>query len=233
MKYKSFIILSLSLVLLTAPVAAAEKPILTLKSATSAALTNSKKIELSKQEAELIEAKLSYPNNMTYYAYLQLQITQDQNVQDRQFLRDQISYNVLQSYNNLYLSQEAITLAYAELDLKNRERDQLLVKQELGLATASDVDALNLELKNLQTDIRSKEQGLMSDQLSFKLLTNRQVSNYVLENPIIFESFRIEGNVEAYFKDKINTYLKYNKELNTLQRNSIWDNFATTPTYSQ
>ena len=235
MKRKTLFILGLCTLLTVSPLYASTNtlPTLTLTEATTAALNRSRNLSLNAQEANVLTEKIKYSNDLSLYVYQQLQISQSQNKQEKEFLQDQISYNVLKQYNTLYLADIELANLQTEIELKIKERDQLIIKNSLGLATTLEIDSANLELQNLQSSLVTKQENLTSTHLNFKVLTNKTASDFALESAITFEPFEIKGSVESYFKNKIDIYLKYQKELGNLQYDSIWDNFVTAPTYAE
>ena len=211
MNGKNLIILGLSAVLVTTPVYAnTKKSVLTLESATQSALRNNNQLKLNNQERQVLNEKSS--DSLTTYASKQLSISKDQNKQNKTFLTDQITFDITKRYNNMYLLACEINNIKSSIRLKETELRQLNTKYDLQLATDLEVQSLELDLLGLEKDLLAAEQNLAIEQLSFKLLTNYNVANYNLENRIALEPFHITGNVETYFKKKVETYLQYQIE---------------------
>lgn len=235
MNYKKVLALGISLTCLsftplyaaevTAIEAVIEKPALTLEEAIKSALSNSSKLSLNMQKDEVLTEQLKYTNNLISSAYMNLYTSKQQNEQQRQFLEDQIAHDITTRYHNMVLLEDEIDNLKKDIELKELEFQVLDTQKRLGLATAIQLESAELEINSLKTNLSAKEETLRSEQSGFKLITNRDLDKYTLEDQITFEPFRITGNIEGYFKGKVDTYLKYQKEFAKLQDDYMLDQF--------
>lgn len=251
MNYKKILALGLSLTFLSLTpiyaatnlsetVAESEMPVLTLADAIQSALSNSNKLTLNSQQNEVLTEQLRYSNDLSSLTYLNLYTSKQQNEQQRQFLQDQITNDVTTRYNNIVLLEDEIENLKKDIELKVLELNILEAQAKLGLVTAIQLEAAELEIDSLKMNLSAKEETLRSEQSGFKLVTNRSLDKYVLEDTIELKPFRITGSIEGYFKGKVDTYLKYQKEFIKLQDDFFFDQFVNPltgmtygPTYAE
>lgn len=215
------------------------KPILTLEDAIKSAISSNNNLALNAQQQEVLNEQLKYMDNIGSYKYQQLYISRNQNEQQREFLKDQITADITKRYNSIVLLEEELKNITANIALQKEAIKTLEKKQKVGLATSLQLDSSNLELKNLEANKLAKEETLKSEKEAFLMLTNKNLDQYALENNITFEAFRLE-NPKSFFQGKADQYLKYQSELADLQSNNIFENFvnpltgsAYAPTYAE
>lgn len=215
------------------------KPVLTLDDAISSAISSNNNLALNAQQHEVLNEQLKYMDNIGSYKYQQLYISRNQNEQQREFLKDQITADITKRYHSLILLEAEIKNITDNIALKEKSMKVMETQKKVGLVTSLQMDAANLELKNLQTSKFAKEETMKSEKEAFLMLTNKDVDKYTLENDITFEAFRLE-NPKSFFQAKADQYLKYQNELADLQSNNIFENFvnpltgsAYAPTYAE
>lgn len=217
-----------------------EKPILTLEKATESALSNSSKLALNAQESEVLKEQLHYSDNLSTLSYQQLYISNNQNAQQREFLKDQITYDIVKRYHTLVLGELEIKNLAEDIALKELEIQSLEAKKKVGLVTTLQLDSAKLELNNLRVTKNAKEETLRSEKSGFKLVTGKNLEQFTLEDTIQFEPLRFSGSPEGFFQSKVDIYLKYSNELAKLQEDNLFETFVNpltgmsyAPTYAE
>ncbi len=217
----------------------AGKPVLTLDECIKSALSINNSLALNSQQSEVLEEQMKAMDNIGAYKYQQLYISHNQNQQQREFLKDKVTADITKRYNSIILIEEEIKNIEANIALQKESIKTLEIQKEAGVAVPLQIDAGNLELKNLEANKLAKEEILKSEKEAFLMLTNKDLNKYALENNISFEAFRLE-NPKAFFQANADKYLKYQNELADLQSNNIFENFvnpitgsAYAPTYAE
>ena len=205
--------------------------VLTKDVAIEAAIAMNNSLSLNAQEYNVLTEKMEAVDNISSYAYKQLAISRNQNVQKREFLIDKITADITKRYDNIVLLEMEIENLKEDIALQERVIHNLELQQKIGLATSLQLSSSKVQLESLQTNKRAKEETLKSEKANFALLTNKNLDNYTLENNITFTPLRIE-NISSYSQAKADTYLKYQVEFAELQQNNIFSNFITGPSYA-
>ncbi|WP_054741691.1 TolC family protein [Cellulosilyticum ruminicola] len=214
-------------------------PILTLEESIKGALSKNNSLALNSQQHTLLQEQMNSMDDIGAYKYQQIYISYNQNVQQREFLKDKVTADITKRYNSIILIGEEIKNIEANIALKKEAIKVLEIQKKAGMAISLQIDAANLELKNLEANKLAKEETLKSEKEAFLMLTNKDLNKYALENSISFEPFRLE-NPKAYFQTNADKYLKYQNELAVLQSDNIFENFinpvtgsAYAPTYAE
>jgi hypothetical protein len=208
------------------------KPILTLENIIKSAIDNSDKLSLKSKEITLYrnKEKLQEKNNDFYesinqkvydFPYDKLELQEKQTKQSKEFLEDQIANDITAKYNAIIIKQIDINKAKTNLEIKNKELDTARTKVRIGMATDNQLNDKQIEIKSLQDDIKAKEDSLKNNIDYLGVLTNLNLSNYTLDQNIKYDVFRIDGSVDKYFDDKIDTYLKYNYKMIKLTKDYL------------
>ncbi|MDR3593689.1 TolC family protein [Clostridium sp.] len=80
-----------------------------------------------------------------------------------------------------------------------------------------------LQIQTLQNAQKSSQNALNDAEYSFKALTGKDVTQYSLEQDIKYEIFKIDGSVDEYLDNAIDSYLKYNAQLIKLNKDYMTD----------
>lgn len=214
------------------------KPLLTLQDAINAAINNSDTLKLD-------EKKINYQNKVNDITEKQddantkidsdkkdldddtSDITLKQLKQQRDFDEDKLIQKTTTAYNNIVTSQMKIDKAAKSLELKNKELNDSKLKTSLGLMTSVDLSGTELQIQNLQNQQKLSVNTLKDAQDSFKVLTGKDVTKFILEQDIKFEEFKIDGSVDEYLDDIIDNYQKYSKDLLKLNKDYLKDHEVT------
>jgi hypothetical protein len=143
--------------------------------------------------------------------------------QQRDFDEDILIHKVTTKYNDIVTSQMKISKAAKELEIKNKGLDDAKLKESLGITTSIDLKSTELEIENLQNTQKSSENALKDAEYSFKVLTGKDVTQYSLEQDVKFEQLKIDGSVDEYLDNAIDSYLKYSEQLINLKKD-YYDN---------
>ena len=211
------------------------KPVLTLDDAIKAAISISDSLALDEQKISYQDKtndlnkkkddfnnvdsdKENYDNNTADNSLNKLK-------QQRDFDEDILTYKVTNKYNDIVTSQMKIDKAAKELEIKNTELDDTKFKESLGMTITIDLKSTELEIENLQNTQKSSKNTLKDAEDSFKVLTGKDVTQYSLEQDVKFEQLKIDGSVDEYLDNVIDSYLKYSEQLVKLNKDYYDNNY--------
>lgn len=143
--------------------------------------------------------------------------------QKRDFAIDKLKQDVTDSYNGLILSQLNIDKLKKDIELQKREIEQYNLKSSLGLLIDVDIDKVNISLQKNLNDLTSKENTLKDDKYNFKVLTGKDVDDYLLEDNVNYTKLEIAGDLDDYLDGLIDEYVSYTQEINDLKKDFIYD----------
>jgi len=145
-------------------------------------------------------------------------ISLDELQQQEAFDEDILTNKVTSKYNDIVTSQMKIDEAAKELEIKNNDLQDAEFKDSLGMTIATDLKSTELEIQNLQNTQTSSENALKDAEYSFKILTGKDVSQYSLEQDVNFEPLKIDGSIDEYLDNVIDSYLKCTEQLVNLNK---------------
>ena len=138
--------------------------------------------------------------------------------QKRDFDEDSLRKKVNDKYNDIVTSQIQINKAAEELEVKNKGLEDDKTRESLGMKRLIDVKSTQLEIEKLQNTQKTNQNKLNDSEYSFKVLTGKDVNKYSLEQDIKFEPLKIDGSIDEYLDNAIDSYLKYTEELVKLNK---------------
>ncbi|MCI1579127.1 MAG: TolC family protein [Clostridium beijerinckii] len=138
--------------------------------------------------------------------------------QQRDFDQDLLIYKVTKKYNDMVTSQMEIDKASKNLEIKKKELKDAQLRGSLGMTIPVDLKATQLEIEKLENKQKSSESALKDAQYSFKVLTGKDVTQYSLEQDVKFEPLKIDGSVDKYLDNSIESYIKYSEQLVKLNK---------------
>lgn len=204
------------------------KPLLTLDEAIKVAIGNSNTLKLDEQKISYqnkfddINERLDDASNASGDKKDYNEDTRDANLkqlkQQRDFDEDKIIQKTTTAYNNIVTSQMKIDKAAKVLEVKKKELSNANLKKNLGLMTSTDLRSTELQIQNLQNQQTLSMNTLKDAQDSFKVLTGKDVTKFILEQDIKYEQFKINGSVDEYLDNAIDNYMKYSTELLKLKK---------------
>ncbi len=217
-----------------------DKRVLKLTDAINAAISNSDKFALKSKQITYYRNKEdlqekstdfnkslagdNYSSDVYDYPYDKLELQEKQTKQSRDFMEDKISSDITNKYNDMVLKQIDIDKSKRNLELKKNDLTYLKGKLSLGMATENQVTDAEVELKSLQDDITAKENALSDAKDYFKVLTDLDLKNtYILDYNMDYEKFKIDGSVEEYIDDKLNSYFEYDDKILDLTKDYLKD----------
>lgn len=201
------------------------KPILTLSDAIDAGIKGNDKINLQIKKINLEKDKLDIQEDIDDdgYAYDSQEVKVEQEEQNKDFLEDQISQSITNLYNDLVSQGKSLNKLKKQIEIKTKEINDTALKKKLGLITSIDMKNAEIELNTLKNNAVKAENKLKNTQDYFKVLTNKDLNNYVLEQDVDYEVFRINGSVDSYLDKIVNKYFEYDKESSDLLKDYIKD----------
>jgi outer membrane protein TolC len=213
-----------------------KKQVLTLDDAIDAALSNSGKLTLKSKEIRLYENKLDVQDeldkakgNDNGFPYDKLELTVDQTKEQKSYMEDNIAQDITNKYNDLIARGRELNKLINQIEIQNKENEYLTLKRDLGLATEVEVKNAEITLQKLKNTEQAKETQLKNAQDYFKVLTDKDLNNYVLSEAQEFEAFRINGSQDEYFDEVIEKYYKYDNKLIDLTKDDLDDNEVDKP----
>ncbi|BCZ45065.1 multidrug transporter [Clostridium gelidum] len=138
--------------------------------------------------------------------------------QKRDFDEDSLRKKVNDKYNDIVTSQIQINKAAKELEVKNKGFEDDETRESLGMKRLIDVKSTQLEVQKLQNEQKTNQNKLKDLEYSFKVLTGKDVNQYSLEQDIKFEPLKIDGSIDEYLDNSIDSYLKYTEQLVKLNK---------------
>jgi hypothetical protein len=145
--------------------------------------------------------------------------------QQRDFDEDLLIQKVTSKYNDIVTNKMKIDEAAKQLEIKNEKLDDSNFKNSLGMVIQTDLESSKLDIENLQNTQKSSENALKDAEYSFKVLTGTDVSQYSLEQDINFEPLKIDGSIDEYLDNAIDSYLKYSEQLVNLNKDYYDHNY--------
>ena len=202
------------------------KSVLTLNDAIDAGINGNDKINLQIKKVNLEKDKLDIQDDIddSGYAYDSQDVKVKQEEQNKDFLEDQVSQNITNLYNDLVAQGKDLNKLKKQIEIKTKEINDAKLKQSLGLITSIDKKNADIELQTLKDNETKAENKLKNSQDYFKVLTDKDLNNYVLEQDADYEVFRITGSVDSYLDNIVNKYCEYDKESSDLLKDYIKDN---------
>ena len=211
------------------------KKILTLDKAIEGAINNSDKLKLKSNLISMYEDKMDLQEKTNDYyeaisqkvydfPYDTLKLQEKQTKQSKDFMEDQISYDITNKYNDMILKEIEIDKAKRTLGLKRNDLEFMNGKLGLGMATPNQFSDAKIELKSLQDEIIAKENSLNNNKDYFKVITDLDIKNmYTLDYNINYTTFKIDGSIDEYIDDKIDKVVKYDTEILKLTKDYMKD----------
>ncbi|AWK50534.1 hypothetical protein DIC82_05565 [Clostridium beijerinckii] len=201
------------------------KPVLTLSDAIDAGISGNDKINLQIKKINLEKDKLDIQEDIDDdgYLYDSQEVKVKQEEQNKDFLEDQISQNITNLYNDLVTQEKNLDKLKKQIEIKTKEINDAHLKQSLGLITSIDMKSSQIELDTLKNNETKAENKLKNSQDYLKVLTSKDLNNYVLEQDADYEVFRINGSVDNYLDKVVEKYCEYDKDSSDLLKDYIKD----------
>jgi hypothetical protein len=206
-----------------------QKPVITLVEVVKSAVNNSDKLVLKEKEIRMYDKKMDLEeynqdykeqigektNNDTLddFSYDKFELQQKQSEQSKSFLEDQLANTITKKYNSIVLKQMELDKAKFDLEIQTKDLNTLKTKSEIGMATSNQLYDKQIDVKKSQDAIQTKEDSLKVNIEYLGVLSDLDLSKYTLDRNTDFTKFKIDGSVDEYIDDKINSYLEYNNKL--------------------
>jgi hypothetical protein len=210
-----------------------QKSIFTLKDAINAAISNSDTLALDQK-------KINYQDKINY-VYEEFDDyndisgdhedfnddTRDNTVsqleQQKDFDEDKIIQQTTTAYNGIVTMEKELDKTEKQLEIKSKEISDTKLKNSLGLITTIDLKTIEIQIESLQNEQKSNQNALKDAQDSFEVLTGKDVTKYILEQDIEYDTFKIDGSVDEYLDNIIDSYLNYKTQLYELNKDYYKD----------
>ena len=211
------------------------KPVLTLDDAITAAVNNSDSLTLKEKYVKLQEDQLDIQDEIddSGFPYDRLELVIKQSKEQKDFAEDQIAQDITNKYNEIVTKGKDLDKVKKKIEVGTKEFKDAELKNKLGLLTTVELKNKEIEIQNLKNNQKDIENKLKNKQDYFKVLTEKDLSKYVLEQDIKFESFKINGSADEYFDNVIEKYLKYDEEILKLAKDNTKDNSKDKPKQSE
>jgi outer membrane protein TolC len=137
----------------------------------------------------------------------------DQLKQQRDFDQDSLTQKVTDQYNSIVTQQMQIDMATKNLAVENKKLEDAELEQNLGITTSISIETSELQIQKDQNSLTTAQNKLKDAEYTFKVLTGKDVTQYTLEKDIKFEPFKIDGDIDTYLDNIIESQLNYKEEL--------------------
>ena len=161
---------------------------------------------------ETMKKKMEDYQTFKAYEYEDMRIDMRQQEQQRDYLKDQIEFDVNSNYSDVILLRQEIMLLDQKIALANKELNQAGIKKRNGILDEVSYQKLTINLSNMKNQKSSKELQLKEAQQKFSLLTNFDITQYELEREITYVPYTINSPIEFYVSSKVNEMIQYNEE---------------------
>jgi hypothetical protein len=205
-----------------------QKAVLTLDEAIKSAISNSETLALDEINISYIDKTNDIKEDQDDFNNVKDDVddyhkdTADVNLkkaqQQRDFDQDLLTQTVTKKYNDIVTNQMKINNAAKDLEVKSKQLEDMKLRQSLGIKTAIDLKSAQLDIEKLQNSQESSENALKDLQYSFKVLTGKDLAQYSLEQDVNFEPLKIDGSIDEYLDNTIDSYLKYSEQLLKLNK---------------
>lgn len=148
---------------------------------------------------------------------------------ERDEKEDSLRKSVTDAYNNLVSSQMKIDNLEKNMEITNKQFNDIKLKEQLGLVTSLNTQETDIGAQTLANSITYLKNNLTNSKESFKRLTGIDPTNYVLNEDIDYDIFRIDESVDEYIDNIIDSYLSYNEEKIKINKDYINDNKVSDP----
>lgn len=144
--------------------------------------------------------------------------TLDQLKQQRDFDEDSLTQKVTDQYNNIVTSQMKIDMSTQQLTVDQQNLQHAKLQESLGISTSIDTQSKALAIQKEQNALATSQNQLKDAEYTFKVLTGKDVTQYTLEKDIKFEPFTIDGDIDTYLDNIIESQLEYKEELLSISK---------------
>lgn len=144
--------------------------------------------------------------------------TLDQLKQQRDFDEDSLTQKVTDQYNNIVTSQMKIDMSTKQLAVDQQNLQHAKLQESLGISTSIDTQSKALAIQKEQNALTTSQNQLKDAEYTFKVLTGKDVTQYTLEKDIKFEPFQIDGDIDTYLDNIIESQLEYKEELLSISK---------------
>ena len=213
-----------------------QNPVLTLKQAIDAAINNSDKLALKSKEIKLYENKADiqdelddFQDNDDDFPYDKLELKVKQTKEQKEYMEDQIAEDITNKYNNLVTMQNTLIKLKKQIEIKKKENEYIQFKKSIGMSTTIDIKKAEIDFQKLINSEKAQQDQLKNAQYYFRIITEKDVNNYVLEQNQEYKEFRIEGSLDEYFDKVVDKYYKYDKKLLDMTKDNLVDNDVDKP----
>jgi outer membrane protein TolC len=143
--------------------------------------------------------------------------------QQKDFDEDKIIQQTTTAYNGIVTMEKELDKTEKQLEIKSKEISDTKLKNSLGLITTIDLKTIEIQIESLQNEQKSNQNALKDAQDSFEVLTGKDVTKYILEQDIEYDTFKIDGSVDEYLDNIIDSYLNYKTQLYELNKDYYKD----------
>lgn len=227
MKVKQYLskVLTLGLAitcLITTTIASEGKKVLTLERAVSGGIDNEEKIGVIEKQIKAAEETLWMTSNIGSSIYQTTKINRDSLIQEKDFVKDIVTYNVTKLYQNIIYIQKEMQLNDIQVSLAEKALKQVEIKNTKGLASTLELATAKARLKEAESAKVQSETNLADYKSQFLRLTNINIDNYdELENNMMYEALEYKGGVNSLITHNVDLYMESQDRLTEYKKNNI------------
>lgn len=186
---------------------------------------------LHDDEMKIYSSKIKYYKDLKdYYDEKDDDFGEDENninidaiSQSKQFRLDGVEYEITMLYNNILLVQKQIELQQNVVKNKTAEIESFESGMDVGVKTSIELETQKHNLQKEKDILEDGVNKLKDLKKKLTLMTGINIEDYLLDDTLKFNPFKLEGNLDNYINDKINTITKYSKELVDLYEDETED----------
>ena len=184
------------------------------------AINNSSKLALKEKEIKMLKDKIKLQDhaNEAYddlgvdgikeelleFKYDKLVLDKKQSEKSREFLKDSITNEIEDKYNDIVLAEIELENLKNSLVIENTEAEFIREKAYVGSAKKIDVTDKNIEIKKLKDSIQAKENMLKINKEYLGVLTDMNLNNAVFSRDLNYYKFTLNKDIDEYIDDKLN-----------------------------
>ncbi len=191
-----------------------EKVVLSLAKAIDAAYTYS--LELSNNAAALEQYKAQMDSlsvkglvnqyQATYYSKLK-------NEQDKDFIKDKITYDITNQYYGMVTQKKAIRLLDEKIALQQKYMRRADIQKENGLLDNLAYQKVKADLEATKVEKDKAVQTFEQLQKNFEINTNIKPDSYMLEETIEYTPLEFKGSIEGYATSMAGKLTEYSQKI--------------------
>lgn len=195
---------------------------LTLSRSISGGLNMETKLGVLDKQLDSADRTLKTISDISSQAYQTTKINRDALIQQVDFVKDKVEYDVTTLYQGILNTQKEIELYEKKIVLAKENLNLVNVRIKYNVATALDLTQAEATLTDAEVTLEKAKTNLKDLKKQFLKLTNINIDNYdEMENTIEFEPLEYTGGANAVIDRNVSLYLRSQDELARYKESNI------------